>query len=82
MVEGTEAEIARAGSLLIARGVEEWNVYDLSGGDRADVNTSPALMNRQTAAYRDETVSDRQIIDIDKDARPEVEIIDKREEIR
>ena len=82
MVEGTEAEIARAGSLLIARGVEEWNVYDLSDGDRADVNASPALMNRQTAAYRDETPGARQVIDIDKDARPEVEIIDKREEIR
>lgn len=82
MVEGTQTEIDRAGSLLRSRGVEQWNVYDMSGGDRADINTSVAPMNRQTATYRDETVSERKIIDIDKDTRPEVEIVDKREEIR
>ena len=74
--------IDRAGSILRNRGVEEWNVYDMSDDDRANVNTSPAPMNRQTATYRDETVSDRRTIDIDKDDRPEVEIVDKREEIR
>ena len=82
IVEGTEAEIARVSSLLIARGIEEWKVYDMSDDDRANVNTSPAPMNRQTATYREETVSDRSSIDIDRDAQPEVEIVDKREEIR
>jgi len=82
MIEGTEAEIDRAGSLLRDRGVQEWNVYDMSGGARAEVNTSPVPINRQTATYTDETASDRRTIDLDKDDRPEVEIVDKREEIR
>jgi uncharacterized membrane protein len=82
MVEGTEAEIDRAGSLLRDRGVERWNVYNMAGDGRANVNTFPAPINRETATYRDETASDRQVIDIDKDDRPEVEIVDKREEIR
>mgnify|MGYP002716872061 FL=1 len=82
MIEGTPSEIDRAGSLLRDRGVEEWNVYNMSDGDRANVSTSAAPMNRQTATYREETVSDRSSIDIDRDAQPEVEIVDKREEIR
>lgn len=64
MVEGTEAEIDRTGSLLRNRGVERWNVYDMSDGDRADVNTSPAQMNQETATYRGETTSDRRTMDV------------------
>ncbi|NHC37386.1 general stress protein [Scytonema millei] len=82
MIEGTQSEIDRAGSLLRDRGIQQWNVYDMEGGDRADVTTSPAPMNRQTATYTDENVGDRRTIDLDKDDRPEVEIVDKREEIR
>lgn len=82
MVEGTEAEIDRAGSLLRDRGVERWNIYNMLGDGRANVNTSPAPINWETATYRNETASDRQVLDIDKDDRPEVEIVDKREEIR
>lgn len=82
LIEGTATEIDRASSLLRNCGVEEWNVYDLAGGDRADVVTSAAPMDRQTATYRDKTASDRTTLDIDKDNSPEVEIVDKRKEIR
>lgn len=82
LIEGTATEIDRAGSVLRTRGVEEWNVYEVSDGGRTDVNTSTVSMDRQTATFRDETASDLQTIDIDKDARPEVEIVDKRTELR
>lgn len=82
LIEGTATEIERAGSLLRNRGLEQWNIYDLAGDDRTDINTSATSMDRQTATYRDETVSDRQTIDVDKDNHPEVEIVDKRKEIR
>lgn len=81
MVEGTQSEIDRAGSLLGNRGLENWNVYDMAQSDRANISTSPAPMNQQPASYR-EAMSDRQTLDIDKDNSPEVEIIDKRTETR
>lgn len=82
LIEGTVTEIERAGSLLRTHGLEQWNVYELAGGDRIDVNTSTAPMDRKTATYTEEAASDRQTIDLNRDNRPEVEIVDKRTEIR
>jgi hypothetical protein len=78
IIEGTEAEIARAGSLLGNYGMEAWNVYNMPDNNRSGINASSASINRETAMDRTENAGDRKLIDIDRDKHPEVEIIDKR----
>jgi hypothetical protein len=52
IVEGTEDEINRAGSILSNRGISRWNIYDVESGRRfnSDVTT------RDRVAYTDRTV--------------------------
>lgn len=81
ILEGTEEEINRAGSVLQNQGIQNWNVYSISG-DRSSSNVAAAPINRETQTYTNTTTGDRDFIDIDNDNRPEVEIVDKRKEVR
>jgi hypothetical protein len=82
IIEGTEEEITRAGSLLRERGVDAWNVYNMTDDGHSNMNASPTSMNQETAAYGTENAENRQLIDIDQDNRPEVEIIDRTTKTR
>lgn len=80
ILEGTEEEINRAAPVLQNQGIQNWNVYSISG-DRSSSNVA-APINRETQTYTNATPGDRDFIDIDNDERPEVEIVDKRKEVR
>lgn len=80
VLEGTEEEINRAGSILSNQGVQNWNVYSMSG-EVSSSNVAAAPINRETQTYTNATTRDRDFIDIDNDARPEVEIVDKRKDV-
>lgn len=80
ILEGTEEEINRAGSVLQNQGIQNWNVYTISG-EPSSANVA-APINRETQTYTSATTRDRDFIDIDNDERPEVEIVDKRKEVR
>jgi uncharacterized membrane protein len=82
MVEGTEDEINRAGSILRNRNIRNWNVYDVEGRRREynQVNTTPVVEldveryeTRPVTRYEDNPV----VVDTDRDEV--VEIIDKRD---
>lgn len=59
ILEGTEEEINRAGSILQNRGIQNWNVYAISG-DRSSSNVASAPINRQTQTYTNATIRDRE----------------------
>lgn len=76
ILEGTQAEIEQAGYILRNRGIREWKVYNASGGYDSKPGVGSATVNRDPHKYVDTTTTDR---DLD---RLEVEIVDRREEIR
>ncbi|OWY65061.1 signal transduction histidine kinase LytS [cyanobacterium TDX16] len=81
ILEGTQAEIDRAGYVLRNRGIHEWKVYNASGGYDRQPGVSSTTVNRNTQKYVDRTTTDRDVIDTTT-GDPEVEIVDRREEIR
>jgi hypothetical protein len=69
MVEGTEDDIRRAGSILQNRGIQSWKVYDAP----SDYNAGAArTVTEPSPTYVDRTVTDSET----------VEIIDHRKEVR
>lgn len=86
IVDGSEGEIDRAGSILKKHGVREWNIYNTEGKSSAapsrsaNPNAAPAVKPTQTTAVNktSTTAVDRTTVDND----PEVEIIDKRDQVR
>ncbi|MBE9170397.1 signal transduction histidine kinase LytS [Pleurocapsales cyanobacterium LEGE 06147] len=98
IVEGTEDEINRAGSILSNRGISRWNVYDVESGRRfnSDFTTGErvAYTDRtvDTTINRDPTLSSDRTIDttINRDPASDridadediVEIRDRRDDVR
>jgi hypothetical protein len=80
MIEGTEDEINRAGSILRNRNIRNWNVYNVSNENRnysSDVappvnQVSDRYEDRTAPRYEDRTTTDHEV----------VEIVDKREQTR
>lgn len=87
IVDGSEAEINRAGSILSNRGISNWGIYDISDeygsaparGYNADV---APVVNEAPDRYVDTTTTDRGVADRTTTDRGIVEIIDKRDEAR
>ncbi len=80
MVDGNEAEIARAEAVLTGRGIEDFGIYDIPGSTTAVPtatagNYAPDTLN--TTASPTGVVSDRNATTGD----PRVVIVDRREEI-
>lgn len=70
MLEGSQKEIDRAGSILQTSGIRGWNVYDISNGRRYDAGIASTNMNRNTQAYTHKIADNSDV---------PVEIIDQRE---
>jgi len=81
ILEGTQAEIEQAGYILRNRGIHEWKVYNAAEGYDSKSGVSSTTVNRDTQKYVDRTITDRDVIDTTT-GDPEVEIVDRREEIR
>ncbi|MBE9019550.1 signal transduction histidine kinase LytS [Chroococcidiopsis sp. CCALA 051] len=81
ILEGTQAQIERAGNVLRNRGIHEWKVYNAAGGSDSQPSVGSATVNRDTQRYVDRTTTDRDVIDTTT-GDPEVKIVDRREEIR
>ena len=79
MVEGNDAEIARAEAVLTGRGIEDFGIYDIPGSMATPTATAgyaePDILNTTTIATG--VVSDRTSTTGD----PRVVIVDRREEI-
>jgi hypothetical protein len=75
ILEGTEAEIDRAGSILRNRGIQQWNVYDISDNRSSTSGVAPTPIDRQQVNRPMADASDRYTAD-----EPEVKIVDKRDE--
>ena len=76
MVEGNEAEIARAEAVLTGRGIEDFGIYDIPGSTTAVPTASYAPETLNTTSTTG-VVSDRTSTTGD----PKVVIVDRREEI-
>jgi Heat induced stress protein YflT len=75
MVDGSDAEIARAEAILTGRGIEDFGIYDVPGSNTVDasaMDTGYAMPNSL------DPVSDRNNITT---GDPRVVIVDRREEI-
>lgn len=77
LIDGTEGEVDRAGSILKKHGIREWNIYKI--GDNANVAPTGTretgevpVVDRDTNKYVDASATDS----------PDVEIIDKRDRVR
>ncbi|MBD2307721.1 signal transduction histidine kinase LytS [Chroococcidiopsis sp. FACHB-1243] len=81
MLEGTDEEINRAGSILSDRGIHDWNIYNMSG-DRYDSGVATTDVNRETQRYTAST--DRNVVDptTTSNSDADVVIVDRREESR
>ncbi|GAB1538789.1 hypothetical protein NUACC21_14530 [Scytonema sp. NUACC21] len=80
MIEGTDDEINRAGSILRNRNISNWNIYDISDRGRNDISDVPPPIDRASDRYENRTAAnyeDRTATDHDV-----VEIVDNREQIR
>lgn len=77
ILEGTEAEIDRAGSILRDRGVRQWNVYNISDNRSSASGVAPTPINQPAVERPIADTSDRYTAD-----DPEVKIIDRRDENR
>ena len=81
MVEGNDAEIARAEAVLTGRGIEDFGIYDIPGSMAAPTATAgyaePDTLNTTTTTTATGVVSDRTSTTGD----PKVVIVDRREEI-
>jgi hypothetical protein len=77
ILEGTEAEIDRAGSILRNRGVRQWNVYNISDNRSSASGVAPKAINQPAVDRSVANTSDRYTTD-----DPEVKIIDRRDENR
>ncbi|MCU0535773.1 MAG: general stress protein [Hydrococcus sp. Prado102] len=75
ILEGTEAEIDRAGSILRNGGVRQWNVYNIADGRSSASGVAPTPMNKPAVDRPMANTSDRITTD-----EPEVKIIDRRDE--
>lgn len=76
MVEGTEAEVARAEAILRRRGIEEYGVYDSHNQDvqNRDVTTKNAVVSNP------DVTNTR--TDVRTGSQPDVVIVDRRDETR
>lgn len=69
IVEGSEEEISRAGSILHNRGIRAWNVYDASneyGSSRASSYSADTVRTVDDASYtyQDRTDTDQGVVEI------------------
>lgn len=83
MVDGTGDEIGRAESIMRNHGVEEFEIFDapagtVKTGETLVTEPRPVVTEPRTTV-REEVVETR---DIDRDADPEVIIVDKRNDVR
>lgn len=72
IVEGTQDEIERAGSILRNRNISHWNIYNMSSEGRSYNSDVTPPMNQASDRYVDRTATNH-------DA---VEIVDKRDQVR
>lgn len=72
MVDGSEAEIARAQSILTGRGIEDFGIYDIPGSSSQASYATPNSLDTTNV------VSDRNNVTT---GDPKVVIVDRREEI-
>lgn len=82
MVDGNDAEIARAEAVLTGRGIEDFSIYDLPNSNTAGANyATPSALNTPATDYNVKpvnVVSDRNNVTT---GDPKVVIVDRREEI-
>lgn len=81
MVDGNDAEIARAESVLTGRGIEDFGIYDIPGSTTAGagyVEPDTTLNTTTTTTAPTGVVSDRNNM---TSGDPKVVIVDRREEI-
>lgn len=78
LVDGSDAEIARAEAILTGRGIEEFGIYDIPGSANTDSYTAdtnyvaPTVDMDTTRTERSNTVTSND---------PKVVIVDRREEV-
>lgn len=75
ILEGTETEIDRAGSILRNRGIRQWNIYNISDNRSSTSGVASTPMDRSTVDRPMANTSDRYNTD-----DPEVRIVDRRDE--
>jgi hypothetical protein len=80
MVEGSLDDIDRAGSSLGNQGIRGWNVYDIESGGRYHADVASRPIDR-TASPINRDIK-RSPTDRTTGDRPDVEIIDRRDEAR
>lgn len=87
IVDGSEADINRVGSILSNRGIRDWAIYDISDeygsapARSTNVDVAP-VVNQTPDIYVDRTTTDRGVADRTTTDSGAVEIIDKRDEVR
>ncbi|PPS40407.1 general stress protein [Chroococcidiopsis sp. TS-821] len=82
-VEGTAADIDRAGSVLSSRGINQWAVYDMHA-DQSRTKATPTqveTVEQSTPQYTSSEVRNERTVN-STTAEPNVKIVDKRQETR
>ncbi|AFZ28836.1 signal transduction histidine kinase (STHK), LytS [Gloeocapsa sp. PCC 7428] len=81
-VEGTAADIDRAGTVLSSRGIHQWAVYDIPVS-QSRTNTTPTqveTVEQRTPQYTSEVHTERVVNSTTTE--PNVKVVDRRQETR
>ncbi|OKH22429.1 general stress protein [Chroogloeocystis siderophila] len=86
-IEGTAADIDRAGTILSSRGIHQWAVYDMPA-NQSRTNTTPTqaetvrqeTVERRTPQHNSEFHTERVVNSTTTE--PNVKVVDKRQETR